>query len=523
MNIKFMWCLCVLMACLGTVQGATFREQVQEAVEMPRLPINIPYHISVSVSGSMWEMGEPGAYKVAKALGDAKTLTEKEKENLERPEYFLELARKWDIAQKEDEALATYQKLADLLKRKPEDSRLHKEMLMEAARQLDRVEEAERMARELVKSDPKTASAWFVLGHTSVRKASELVMETKGVISLETLCQKLFDMPRDAGVLVLIRQHLEESIESYTHCIRAAPLMPGTYGSRAYAVAFLEAVKFHASKQEGEFNLQEALNRSSRLDELNAPEANLPDNVWVLSWVVNANIVRRMMTPEPVAEQQKSMRGFLKSNQSLVDKLAVFLKREDPDEAITAVQTLALAHLAADMSPMAADYLEKVVQLRPDHEEYWQCYLHALEESDQLDRMLKAGAKRDSGKQDLWTCLMMANGYAKKNDKENAKLMIEKADKFEAQNGHVMLYKTAWIFKFSTKEEEWSAVSPMLAQLSENESLGPVILANIAYYRAVYFALKGIPAVARVHLEHSESLRPGNEAVGKLRELLKEK
>ncbi|MCD6051668.1 MAG: hypothetical protein K0Q55_3077 [Verrucomicrobia bacterium] len=523
MNVKSMCFLSVLIACLGSLEGATFREEVQEAVEMPILPINVPYHISVSVSGTMREMGEPGAYKVAKVLAEAKALAEKEKENLKRPEYFLELARKWDIAQKEEEALATYQKLADLLKRKPEESRLHKEMLMEATHQLDQVEEAERLARELLKSDPKTASAWFVLGHTSVRKASELVMEAKGVISLKALCQKLFDMPRDAGVLVLIRQHLEESIESYTQCIRAAPLMPGTYGSRAYAVAFLEAVKFHASKQEGDFNLQGAMNRSSRLDELDAPEANLPDNVWVLSWVVNANIVRRMMTPEPIAEQKKSMRAFLKSNQSLVDELAVFLKREDPDEAITAVQTLALAHLAADLLPTAADYLEKVVQLRPDHEEYWQCYLHALEESDQLDRMLKAGEKRVSVKPDLWTCLMMANGYANKKDKENAKLMIEKADKIEAQNGHVMLFKTAWIFKFSTKEEEWSAISPMLAQLSENESLGPVILANIAYYRAVYFALKGIPAVARVHLENSESLRPDNGAVAKLRELLKDK
>ena len=507
-------------------RAASLDEQIQQTVELPKQRITLPFSIKADISSSMEDVGAPGKLEIARRTVQAQEFAKDEKKRESDPQFYLELGRKWKSARIDDKAAAAFQKAYDLLLSANDGKGKtgRRRMLLEAAFETSRKEQAEALALECLAKEPKDAQAWFYLGQLRSQKAVELLMEAEGAVAAEKVIIKLWQLPEDSQtVFELVRQLMDGAMDAYAHCIQLAPKMPGAYAAKGYAHVIYEAAKHRAEKRPETFNFFQVLVSSQKMETLDALVAASSDDVRLLSMVMGFGIAQFVNSEGDPQEQRKAIKAYLENHQSIVSKLEGYLPSKDTEEALMAAEILAVSHMAADLQAKSADYFERVVRLAPDNKDYWRCYLYALEDSGQLGRLIRVVKEAKPLRTDTWTRLEMARVYALKGDRDNSKKQLDAAAEGDPADKVVMVAIAGWWLKFKDSPTDLTKTSSLLFVLSNDETLDANTKADVAYYRAVYFTLKNVFSVAEAQVDTADTFRPGDQRQAALRGFIKRK
>lgn len=511
--------LFLAMMALGVMSlGAAAKpEEIQKAARLPKLTVKFDFNVNLSIGfDGIKQIDEP---ELPVKIKFAEELAATEEQQRKNPEYLLKLARAWKEAEAKEKTKATYAKLLEVLSGLDGNNPEHKQMKMEAADALGDQDQTEKLARELVAANPANAEAWFTLGDSHFYRARQLVVPGTGKSDTEEILTGVLNLPKER--MAKLAELLEEARASYNRGLETVPGQLNHHISKAFVMLMSDILKAHANGGPTSFDVSAYLVKNLKESEMKQIAAAHQDNALVLAWLGYAWIVRCLAeTPDATAAVVRIRE--MARDPNLIPRLEHFLAKGSQAEAETAGKVLMVFAIQTKEHKKGAGYMKRLTMLVPADESYWRGYLNFLEYAGEHELLIQEAKAAMRIKEDAWTHLKMARAYEQLQKQEEVAEEIELATRLDAEDKLVKLFACFWVIKNSDPTgDDFSNYGGILAQLDQTSDGDNNWTASIAYTRGFYYALRGITVLAQQQLERAKAVRPGNDDVARLRELLK--
>ncbi len=414
----------LVVLTLTTAAKAVDKEKLRRAVSLPQITVIIGYGVN----------GRGEFMNNAEAIPDPEKIAEMERElkgDATDAERYRRLANLYSRAgqptKRKEARLKAIALFRKQLEQHPDDAAILWR-LADALDDAEKSEEAETLARRVVKDHPNDWHAWLVLGVILDGKCSRAIKGVKSFNSAspEALLQSMRAAKLTPERIAASQQYRQEAVACFDRAVSLAPGEAEVYlrrGASRYHYGFLEyGLRLYKGEKADFFEYgmgKEALPDLRRAIDLNRQEYKVIGMVVFFETMTEA---RDYPEQNPSSRQPKRLVDALSEStrKHVLEDMACLEKgaqTPDNNKAAEAAEVLGYLQLFLFADESSADYVSaeksarRSIELDPKREAAWDLLCACLAEAQNYRELTAVCRERLAHKDSARNRLMLAKGY----------------------------------------------------------------------------------------------------------------